>query len=176
METQQPLFTREETEAHESHSSRLLGKRVVDDSKPTLLSSILLITDPCLEGWRRFQRGLRSQQLAILEPVKLTQRTGLAQNLSRSHGCRKEPGSSAWGLGSWEAEGGRRVDRATRSLAFAFDGRGHHLKVSGQGRLSSDILKSFLHDESIEYRGISNHVLTFSLRDSSSMVACVRKG
>lgn len=59
MEAQQPLFTREETEAHESHPSRLLGKRVVDDSKPTLLSSIMLITDPCLGGWRRIQRGIK---------------------------------------------------------------------------------------------------------------------
>lgn len=125
------------------------------------------------------QRGLRSQQLGILEPIKPTQRTGLAQNLSRSHGCRKEPGSPAWGPGCWEAEGGGRVDRATRSLAFAFDGRGHHLKVSGQGRLSSDILKSFLYDESAECRGsqvTSSHVLTFSLRNSSNTVARVKKG
>lgn len=139
----------------------------------------MLITDPCLGGWRWIQRGLRSQQLSILEPVKPTQRTGLAQNLSRSHGCRKEPGSPAWGLGCWGAEGGRKVDRATRSLAFAFDGRGHPLKVSGQGRLSSDILKSFLHDESTECRGSQvtpSHVLTFSLRNSSSMVTRAKKG
>lgn len=116
---------------------------------------------------------------SAVEPIKPTQRTGIVQNLSRSHGCRKEPGSPAWGLGCWEAEGGRRVDRATRSLAFAFDGRGHHLKVSDQGCLSSDILKSFFHDGSTKCRGSQvtpSHVLTFSLRSSSSMVTRVKKG
>lgn len=41
-------------------------------------------------------------------------------------------------------------------LLLSMEG-GHHLEVSGQGRLSSDILKSFLHSESTEYRGISGH-------------------